>query len=66
MVPPLEESPGLAKSWLDDMPIWKLNEHLKRKVKGDCHSSQWTRVLQWISPIGPRFFMLSLMTTSSA
>jgi len=65
-----EKSPGFTKSWLMDMPIWKLNEHLAKGQGGintinRWHSnylSQWTRMLQWISPSGLKNFMLSLLT----
>jgi len=29
-----EKSPGFTKSWLMDMPIWKLNEHLEKGQGG--------------------------------
>ena len=29
-----EESIGLIRHWLEDMPIWKLNEHLEKGQGG--------------------------------
>jgi len=53
MVPPLEESPGFTKSWLMDMPIWKLTEHLK-KGQGGLPLSDGTATIQvWLHDLVP-------------